>query len=150
MHRFVCTFWLKKYIGSLVIGQVLKKWYQHKLMVSKKRIGSYSYSFTHFILVNWWIFCSPLSAAVMVYISTEMKPVSTAKGIQWAAVHIKKAQIHQIKSQWSVSQNFWTTRVLKGCSMHIYSVCFLAIQNVTCFSETFHIFKLSQFTQYFL
>lgn len=125
VHRFVCTFWLKKYIGSLVIGQVLKKMVSTWIYGLRKKIRSHNYGFTDFILVNWWIFCSPLSAPVMVYISTEMKPFSTAKGIQWAAVHIKKAQVHQIKSQWSMSQNFWTTRVLKGWS--IYLVCFLAI-----------------------
>jgi len=69
-------------------------------MVSEKNIGSNNYSFTDFILVNWWIFCSPLSASLTVYVSTGMKPVSTAKGNQWAAMHIKKAQIHHFKSSW--------------------------------------------------
>jgi hypothetical protein len=83
--RFVCTFCLKKHIGSLVIGQVFKKWYQHEFMVSEKKMDLIIIVSQNFILVNWWIFCSSLSAAVYPLRWNQFPPLKEISGLPCAS-----------------------------------------------------------------
>lgn len=85
----------KKNIGSFVTGQVFKNGVSMNLW-SQKKIGPNNHSCTNFNFMDQWTFCNPLSAAVRVYMSTELKPVFITKGNGCAVMHIKKAQIHKI------------------------------------------------------